>query len=47
MYSLLLPLEPNVQRHNAGAAMPPDGTWRRVLRDCCTAILHAVTFRHR
>ena len=47
MYSLLLPLEPNVQRHNAGATVPPDGTWRQVLRDCCSAILHAVTFGHR
>jgi len=47
MYSLLLPLDPNVQRHIAGAAVPAGGTWRRMLRDCCNAILHAVTFRRR
>lgn len=47
MYSLLLPLDANAQRHNAAAAVPHDGTWRRALRDCCTAILHAITFHHR
>jgi hypothetical protein len=47
MYSLLLPLEPNAQRHNAGAPVPADGSWRQVLRDCCSAILHAITFHRR
>ncbi|HEX4522209.1 MAG TPA: hypothetical protein VH704_01695 [Casimicrobiaceae bacterium] len=47
MYSLLLPLDPNVQRHNVGAAVPAGVTWRQVLRDCCTAILNAVTSHHR
>ena len=47
MYSLLLPLDPNVQRHNGGAAVPAGVSWGRVLRDCCTAILNAVMFRHR
>jgi hypothetical protein len=43
MYSLLLPLDPNVQRHNTGESVPPGGTWTRVVRDCCIAILQAVT----
>jgi hypothetical protein len=47
MYSLLLPLDPNVQRHNVGAAVPSSGTWRIVLRNCYSAVLNAVTFHHR
>jgi hypothetical protein len=47
MYSLLLPLDPNVQRHSAGASVPPGGTWRQAVRDCCSAILHAITLHRR
>jgi hypothetical protein len=47
MYSMLLPLNPNVQRHNAGPAVPPSGTWREVIGNYYRAILHAIGFRHR
>ena len=45
MYSLLLPLD--TQWHNADAAVPRSGSWRVVLRHCCYAVLHAITFHHR
>jgi len=41
MYSLLVPLDPNVQRHNAGASVPPGGTWRSAAR-----LLHRDSARH-
>jgi hypothetical protein len=47
MYLLLLPLDPHAQRHNIGASVPPGDTWRRAVRDCCSAILHAITLRRR
>jgi hypothetical protein len=47
MYSLLLPLDPHVQRHNTGTSVPPGGTWTQVVRDFCIAILQAITLRRR
>jgi hypothetical protein len=46
MYSMLLPLDANAQRHNDRYEVPPDGNWFEAVLVRCSTILRAV-FRRR